>query len=142
MPQRLPFCTYIKKSQPTILLAEVDKERSSIVRIVFFCLFPVDNLEPIINIVGTDIVVFEIVGMFPYINNQNGTAPCMSGLFWLDVVPIFKQPFSRANYTYPEPNTESAAFLKVESAPSGRHWGCQYRSADANRDAGTWSYHQ
>ena len=39
---------------------------------ITFCLLPVDYGKPVMDIIASHIIILEIIGMFPYIDTENG----------------------------------------------------------------------
>ena len=57
----------IKKMSNSRLLRWVSELIASKLIVLLLYKFPVENIPPGANIIGTAVLVFEIVGMFPYI---------------------------------------------------------------------------
>lgn len=51
---------------------------------LLLCPFPVDHLDPILDIVLAEVVVLEVIGVFPNVNYQNGLQSLFDGavLVW------------------------------------------------------------
>ncbi len=77
-----------------------------------FNVLPVDNFPNLLHVVSSDILVVNVVSMFPHVNgwiNQNllskGVSPCGANISWLGVSMILNdfEMLSQASHPQPEP---------------------------------------
>lgn len=48
------------------------EKHSEALSVCIICVIPVNDTEPVVNIIGSQIVVFQIIGVFPYIEIEQG----------------------------------------------------------------------
>lgn len=48
---------------------------TEIPHIISVCVIPVDHMEPVVNVVGSQIVMFQVIGMLPDVDVEHGQQP-------------------------------------------------------------------